>query len=638
MAGLSDIVNIGGSGVAAATDAMQTLARNTANVNTPGYNQESVDQVELLGVGGADVATITRAFNQFAYQQVVSAGSASQAAQALEANISTISSLFPVASGGASGLGAALDSFFSAANQVAQDPSNQADRQVFLGAAQSLASLFNSTGNQLAASQSSVDGQLAASVQQINGLTQQIAALNRIVASQQGGSTASNQVLDQRDQLVQQLGAQLGVTVTREASGAVDVYTAGGAALVNGAGAISLAVTPDQYCSGAQEIVDTATGQDLAKSISGGTLGGLLQSTAIINSAQDNVGGLAAAFAAAVNKQQSLGLDLNGNPGGALFSVTGPAVLPARTNSGTASLTASLSDLNSFVPTDFVLSMTASGYEATDLGTGQVTQLGGGPQLQLDGMTIDVTGMAAIGDLFKLEPTATAAQTLTFTASDPSTIAAASPVVVTPGDNAGSVQATAVGPVSGGNLAAGSVTLPATALGQPLSIEFTSPTTFNIVSANNTVLASGSLAANGAQIAIAFPAPPDEYAVVDLSGGPAATGDTFSITPGGVGSSGNIAALAGLASSRLISGQSLGDAYATLVAGIGSRGQQAQLEVQSAQGVLTQAQNTQQSISGVNLDEQAADLVNFQQAYQASAQVIATAATLFQSLLSAVQA
>ncbi len=158
----------------------------------------------------------------------------------------------------------------------------------------------------------------------------------------------------------------------------------------------------------------------------------------------------------------------------------------------------------------------------------------------------------------------------------------------------------------------------------------------------STVIASGTFSAtNGAQIAIAYPSPPapaGEVATFSLSPGTPAVGDNFSLTPGGIASNGNVLAMTNLVSQNLLSGQTLSNAYATLVGRVGSAGQAANVAATTAQGVLSQVQSVQQSISGVNLDEQAADLVSYQQAYQAAAQIIASAQVLFQSLLTAVKA
>jgi flagellar hook-associated protein 1 FlgK len=376
MTGLTQLLQTGLSGLSAASEAIQTVSNNTANVNTPGYNVQSVSQTELPGVFGgpgvgADVTSIQRAFDQFAYQEVIGATSSNQAAQVAQTSAQNLAAIFPVASGGTGGLGAAIDSFFSAANTVAQNPTSVPNRQAFLGDTQSLAATFRSVGGQLATSLTTLNGQLTTSVQQINGLTQQIAALDQQIAGQSGlPGGAPNSLLDQRDPLVRQLAQQVGVTVISGANDGVDVYTSNGAALVNGTTASQLAVASGSYRDGAVVITDGPNGQDLTNSLSGGQLGGLLTSRSQLVSAQDSVGALAAGFASAVNNQQSLGLDLNGNLGGPLFSVAGPIVYASGSNTGSGTLTAAITDPTGFSPADFILTKTASGFQATNTAHG----------------------------------------------------------------------------------------------------------------------------------------------------------------------------------------------------------------------------------------------------------------------------
>jgi len=316
-------------------------------------------------------------------------------------------------------------------------------------------------------------------------------------------------------------------------------------------------------------------------------------------------------------------------------------MLPAASNTGTGTLSTAITNTSAFTADNFIVTKTASGYQATNVETGQVSALGSGPNLSLDGMTLTVSGTINTGDSFEIEPTANAAQTLKLIQSSPSAVAAASPYVSTPGNNLGNVTASAFSPTTSGSLAAGTVVVPSSYFGQDLTVKFTSATTFNVLSSSSMVIASGSFSAtNGAEIAIAYPSsvPPGEVAMASLSPGTPATGDMFSLAPGGVGSNGNIESMISLASQSLLSGQTLSSAYATLVGQVGSAGQSASFAASASQGVLSQVQTVQQSISGVNLDEQAADLITFQQAYQASAQVIAVAQTLFQNLLTAVAA
>ena len=648
MSGLSQLFNTAWTGLNAASQALETVSNNTANVNTAGYNVESVQQTELPGLpgepgAGTDVTSIQRSFNQFVFSQLVGAGSANQAAQVAQDNTQNLTAIFPVTSGGAGGLSANLTSFFSTMDGVSQDPTSLPNRQTFLSDAQTLAADFNSIGSQLSSNLTTLDQQMSNAVTQINTLTQQIATVNLQVQRQSEAGTAGppNSLMDNLDNLVQQLGQEIGVTVTAGPSNTLDVYTTAGAVLVNGGTSANLVATSGSYGGGSVSVVYQPTGQNITASLSGGTVGGLISAQSQFVAAQNSVGGLAVALADAVNTQQSLGLDLNGALGTALFSVSGPTVVGATSNTGTGTLNATITNSDTFVPGNYIVTKTASGYQAANMATGQVSALGNGPNLSLDGMTLRVSGTINVGDSFEVEPTATAAQTLAVTQTNPSAIAAASPYVASPGSNLGNVTAGAFSAAASGSLAAGTVIVPASDFGQDLTVKFTSATTFNVLSSTNAVIASGSFsAANGAQLAIAYPAsaPPGEVTTVTLSPGTPAAGDTFSLTPGGIASNGNIQAMINLSSQNLLSGQTLNGAYGTLVGQVGNAGETANFNAEATQGVLAQVQSVQQSISGVNLDEQAADLVSFQQAYQAAAQVIASSQTLFQSLLTAVQA
>jgi flagellar hook-associated protein 1 len=648
MTGLTQLFSTAWSGLNAAAEALQTVSNNTSNVNTQGYNVESVQQAELPGIPGSpgqgtNVVSIQRSFDQFVFAQLVGAGSANQAAQVAQNSSENLSAIFPVASGGEGGLGASLTSFFSAMNGVSQDPTSLPDRQTFLSDADQLAANFNSVGSQLSSNLTSLNGQLTNAVSQVNTLSAQIASINTEVAAESapGEPGPSNSLLDSLDNLVQQLGQEVGITVSSGPFNTVNIFTTGGQVLVDDGSSANLAVASGSYGGATPSIIYQPTGQDITASLSGGTIGGVLGAAAQIVSTQNSVGALAVALADSINTQQSLGLDLNGALGTNLFSVGGPQVLAAGTNTGGGTLNATITNTTAFVPGDYIVAKTASGYEATNTATGQATALGSGPSLSLDGMTLTVTGTVNVGDSFEIEPTSTAAQTLTVSATDPSAVAAASPYVATPGSNAGNVTAGSFSATTSGSLPAGAVIVPASYFGQDLTVSFTSATTFNVLSSTNAVIASGSFsAASGAEIAVAYPssAPAGEVAEMSLSPGTPATGDTFSLTPGGVGSNGNILAMTSLSSQNLLSNQTLTSAYATLVGQIGSAGESANFAASASQGVLNQVQTVQQSISGVNLDEQAADLITYQQAYQASAQVIASVQTLFQTLLTAVAA
>ena len=657
MGGINQVLDSALSGLLAAQEGMATEANNTSNVNTPGYAVEGLNQIETTsttgpigGVGtGTSVVSIQRSFDQYVYQEMVQADSVNQAAQVVLSGTNALSSVFPLASGGAGGLGKIIASLFTAANTVAQDPSNLSNRDAFLSSAQQVTSLFQSVGSQLASNISTVNGQITQSVAQINNLATQIAQINQDILSKSGPSdSATNSLVDQADQLVQQLGEQVGITVAPGASGTMDVYLTGGMALVNGATAYSLSAASGSFNDGMLAIKYSPNGEDLTNRISGGQLGGLLSMRSQYVSANGSVGGLAVALASAINGQQTLGLNLNGQLGSALFSVPAPVVFAGAGNTGTATVTASIANPNAFTPGDYILTRTAGGYQAVNVQTGQATTLGAGPMLSLDGMTIQVTGAANVGDSFEIEPTLKAANGIAVTTTDPSAIAAAAPYVATAGviasgginnTNVGNVTMTAGSPTLSGSLPAGTVILPAADFGQQMSVKFTSATTFNVLNSSNVVIASGTYSVtNGAEIAVSYPSPPapaGEVATLTLSAGTPVAGDSFVLTPGGTGSNGNMVAMADLQTADLLSGQTLNDAYTKMVTDIGDRGAEAGAAGQAAQSVFNRSQANEQSISGVNLDEEAANLVQLQQAYQANAQVIGTIQSLISSLLTA---
>ena len=77
--------------------------------------------------------------------------------------------------------------------------------------------------------------------------------------------------------------------------------------------------------------------------------------------------------------------------------------------------------------------------------------------------------------------------------------------------------------------------------------------------------------------------------------------------------------------------------YGLLVSEVGTRTNEGIINLGAAESLLRQTEAKIQSISGVNLDEEAAKLIKFQQSYQASAQIISTANLLFDTLIQAVR-
>ena len=623
---MPDLLSLGVSGLNVSQLALDTTGHNIANANTPGYSRQSVQvgteppmQFGSFWMGqGALVQGVQRSYSQFldTALQTASAGQAQLTAYSDLA--SRLDNLMASSSGGVQ---PALDGFYGAIQDLANNPADVPTRQALLGKAQALAAQFQGLAGQFGQFQGEINQRLAGDVSQINGLAQGIASLNGQIVQMQGAGQAPNDLLDQRDALLQKLGGLVGVTAVPQDNGTLNVMVGNGQQLVLGTQASALKIVPNAYDPGRSEVALAGTGTVISGQLSGGEVSGLLTvRDQVVIPAQNQLGRAATALALAVNAQSHAGMDLRGNLGGDLFSVPAPTVLPSSANAGSASVAASVTGSAQLTAYDYTLRNTGSGWTLTRSDGTAVTLAGAGTAASpftADGLSLVVSGAAAVGDSFQIQPTRNAAAGFTLAISDPSAIAAALPV-------RSSAAASNTGNAGIGTPSVTNAANPQ--LLSPVTISFTSPTTYQINGAGSYAYSSGgAIALNGWSVAI--------------SGTPVA-GDSFSVTSnaGGVGDNGNALALGATASLGVLDGgaTTVGQAYGQLVAGTGSLTQQSQTRLASQTALANQATSAQQSVSGVNLDEEAARLVRYQQSYQAAAHVIATAQTIFQSLLTAV--
>ncbi|WP_049623791.1 flagellar hook-associated protein FlgK [Frateuria defendens] len=631
---MSNMLSIGVSGLGAAQTALNTVSNNIANAGTDGYSRQSVAQVERIAqsngrytVGsGVDVVSVQRAYSQYLSQAVWSGNSALQGATAANDLAGALNGL--LANGG--DLQGALDTFYGAFATVANTPNDSSARTALLGKASSLTAVFNTLGSQLAQQQGQVNSQIGSTVDSINTTAKQIAALNDRIR-QAGTGGPPNDLLDQRDQLIKQLAGYTGIATSAQGDGTVSVFASSGQPLVSGSNAYGLTLGSDPYDATRNVVVD-ATGNDIGGQLGGGTLGALLNyRSQVLDPVQNRLGQAATALAASVNAQQAKGLDLDGAQGGALFATPGPAVLASKNNSAAAPVvSASVTDASRLTTSDYVLKYTgnttapsANGWTlSTTAGQGVALTANADGTLSADGLSFAVAGTAQVGDSYQIQPTRQAAVGLAVATTSPSKIAAAAALAASAGSgNAGSgkVAAVAVQDAADAKLFNGA------------TVSFTSASAYTVTdSAGNSI--SGTYTAGQP---IRF----NGWSLT-LSGAPAA-GDSFAVGKNkGLNDNSNALSLAALADTGMLDGgkTSVMGAYASLTSTIGSVGSQAAAELDTRTSLYNQAVSAQQSGAGVNLDEEAANLVKFQQAYQASAQVIATAQTLFSSLIGALQA
>ncbi|AEG72103.1 flagellar hook-associated protein FlgK [Ralstonia solanacearum] len=636
----SSLLNIAATGLRAADVNLQVTGNNIANASTAGYSRQEAVQTENIpmatGAGylgqGVNVTTVKRIYDQFLTAQVQSGQAATSAADQLS---SLASSLDSYLSDSNSGLGTALTSFFNASDSLASNPSSTSARQVFLSAASTLQTRFNAIGGQLASLSNQVNTQVQTQVNSVNSTAQQIAALNDQIAKAEAssGGQPANDLRDQRDQLVQTLNQSIKASVVQTSDGQYNVYVGNGQALVQGSQSYQLTTVASQYdptqlSVGYKSPAGTVSIDD--SQLGGGALGGLMQfrqNTLI--PAQNSVGRLAAAVTADVNTQNKEGMDLNGKLGTDLFSTAAPSVAPSSSNTGTGALTATITNANAGQGNDYQVKYSGGAYTVSHYpdGSGAVT-VSSWPTT-IDGVTLNLTGTMNSGDSFLVRPTANAASTMQTLTTDYHAVAAASPVVVNQGSN------------NTGSTSVASIGVDSTYAGAPLT------------SAINLTYSGGSLSgfpgsvtvtANGTSTTYTGTAPYTQGATYSFNGiqmslsGTPATNDTFTVSANTANSTDghNASAFAQLRNATVLDNgtTSISSGWSNLVTQVGIQSSQASANLTSQKSLLASSTAQQQSVSGVNLDDEAMSLMKYQQAYQAAAKVMQTANSLFDSLLS----
>ncbi len=627
---MSDVFGISVSALQAFQQALDVTSNNIANASTPGYARETINLSAAApdtngpSIGnGVVVDGVSRSFNQATANQLNTSQSTLGQLNALQTYSTQIDNIVGTTAGG---LSTAVQGYYSAWADVANSPASSATRQALLGKAQSVAASFQSTSAQLNAMDTSVNSSITADVQQINTLGASISTLNKQIAisTADGGGQPPNDLIDQRDQLVSNLSKLTGITTTTDTNGAVNVFVGNGQPLVLQGSLTPLTTVGNKFDASQLEISSAGSnGNVISASITSGDLGGLLAArTQVIDPAKNQLGQIATAFSATVNAQQGVGLDLNGKLGANLFSIGAPLATASSKNTGTAAAAVTVTGVGALTTNDYLLTYQGGAYSLTNAATGApVASTGAGTTLSplvADGLTIVMSGTPVAGDQFLVQPTVGGAGSLSVATTDPSKIAAAAalnPVAAT--TNTGS-----------GAISSGTVTDPTNpALLTAATIAFTTPTTYTINGgAAQTYTAGGNIAANGWQ--------------VQISGAPAA-GDSFTVqsNAGATGDNRNALIAAKQQSTPVLSNGtvSISDAVNGLITGVGSQAQQINTAQAAQTAVNTQAVNNQQSVSGVNLDEEAASLLQWQQAYGAAAKALQIGSSLFTSLLTALQ-
>lgn len=629
--------SIYGIGVGALSNAQMgvaTAGHNIANAGTPGYSRQIVEQKTnqpfFSGAGfigtGASVSTIQRIYDRFLGDQLRQANSD---ASGLATYLNQMQRLDNLLGDPTAGLAPALGGFFQAVQAVSAQPADISARQAMLSSAQALTARFRSFDAQLQSMRETTNRNIQSSVGSINSLTQQIAVLNDRISRLIGTGTSAqqpNDLLDQRDALVADLNQEIGANVVQGSDGSYNVFLSSGQAVVLGTSAYALKVGTDSVDpADVQVSIPLGTGQLRLRpeDLSGGGLGGYMAFRREgLTDAQNALGRIAMAVAASVNDQHRLGQDLNGNLGGDLFKSGEPGVISNANNAGAATVSATVANAALLETSDYQLSYDGTNYTLTRLSDNSVPApfpAGSLPQTA-DGMTINVAGAPVAGDRFLIQPTRAGARNFDVALSDLRTIAAAAPIRTASGLNN-----TGTGAVSRGTV---NPPAPANAnLRDSVTFTFDIPPTTYTVTGPSPGLPATAAYAPGTDIIY-------NGWTIQITGQPAA-GDTFSVSANanGVGDNRNAQLIAALQTQNLVGGASFNGAYGQLVSQVGNKTGELQVTSEAQANLASATQMALNAVSGVNLDEEASNLIRYQQAYQAAGKMISVANTLFDTIL-----
>jgi flagellar hook-associated protein 1 len=657
---VSPLMVLGVKAMTANYAALQTTGHNIANANVAGFSRQSAQMAtaagQFSGSGyygmGVDVLTVSRAHDVFLTREAVNAASQASLDAARLRQLQRLEEVFKT---GEAGLGAAGNAFLNTFSELAGRPDDLAVRQMVLGSAAQLASRFDQAGRALDDLQANLNAELQASVAQVNTLARSIADINRQMISLNGQNQPPNDLLDERDRLIARLNDLVKVERVDAADGTTGLFIAGGQRLVLGASASDLTLQPDardptRMALGLRDGSFTRSLGDAP--LGGGTITGMLQFQNVdLVDARNQIGRLAATIALSVNQQQALGMSLRSLPGETPppFFGLGPSLVTAHATNTLDANGLPLGQVSLQIETPGALK--ASDYQLSEdpsvPGNWLLTRLVAGRPSSDPADRLSFDGSAAVsfqglriefgspppqpGDRFTLQPVSRAANGMQALIEDPRDIAAAAPLVaVADAANVGTAAVAAL------RLASAPPAPDATA-----RIEFTDDSgsyDWALLDSGGNVLSSGSGVWQAGQ---PIPAPPTDINgfALQLSGVPR-NGDSFEVMPTPPGAlasnNGNAMGLAALRDAALADGRSLTDAWALTLSDMGVRVQGARTSADISGAVARRAEDARSGVAGVNLDEEAARLIQFQQSYQAAAKVLQVAQTLLDTVLQTV--
>ena len=668
---MADLLSIGLSGLAASKTQLSITGHNITNVNTPGYSRQDATQAtrspQFSGAGyigsGTTLVDVRRTYSEFLTSQLRSSTSLNRDVEAYKSQIDQLDSLL---AGTTTGITPSLQKFFSALQTAAEDPANIPARQLVLAEAEGLARRFNTVYDRLSEQNNFTNKQMAAVTDQVNRLAGSIGSLNEAIAIAAANGKQPNDLLDARDEAVRQLSGYIGVTVVPQDDSSFNVFIGSGQPLVVGSKVARLEVVPGQGDPNRHEVqfISGGSRQGITSQITGGELGGLIRyREEVLDSTMNSLGRLALSVSDQVNAQLGQGLDLKGQVGSALFgNYNDPALAKLRVNAFVGNSNAqplmNITDTSVLTTSDYLMEYDGSSYKARRLSDNQLMTVAENPVGTLSftdkngrdqGFQVVLGNPApTAGDKFSLQPTRRGASDIKATLDQADQLAFAAPVraqSTLQNSGTGAIGQpnllSAPSPIDPAALAAAFEGLTLTYDGSGLTLPTPAPA--GLVLSPSTVTAGQT---NTLNLTLTTGTAPNEQQYsfeFTLSGRPAA-GDTFTFNynQSGVSDNRNALKLVDLQSKQTVgvtagiagSGFSFTDGYGELVERVGTLTAQARMDSEATGAILKQATDNRDSLSAVNLDEEAANLIKFEQYYNASAQIIQVARSLFDTLIS----
>ena len=678
---MPDISNIALSGLSSLKAALATTGNNIANVDTKGYSRQVTNfgtyPPSAVGNGfignGVQITNINRVTDQFVTTQL---RRDTQNMESFSAYREYAVRLDSLVGDEATAITPSMINFFNAINDVADDPSSIPARQVLLSEGEALANRFGSVHEQLEFQNNAINQELGAIASSVTQLAAGIAELNEAISSV-GSSQfegAPNDLLDKRDEAIRQLSELIGIEVITDNRGIANVSIGSGQPLVVGADSFTMVARRDDNGIGRNQLLLQSGNSEvnITEQISGGRAGGLLNvRSELIDPVFNEIGRLAMVVADTVNQQHQLGMDLNNRLGQLFFSDInlavneGARVSPDTDNTGNIAITVTIDDSSQLSIDNYDLRYDAvsGNYNLIELTNNTTVDSIPAPgafpaSIAVAGhgftLNFDVADPGALptthsdGDRFLITPTRRGAAEIAVELNSATQVAAALPVsasVATSNAGNGYVQEVQVTDTTTADF-----TTTPLALTPPYRVIFTSPTSYEIHDLTNpaaipatTLVATGTFIPNESNNLLTdpsvVPALTPGYEIV-MNGEPQA-GDELDITynSGAVNDNRNALLMADLQRAKTISGgtASYQDAYNQMVGNVGTRTRDARVGEEAAETILRQTEARRESVSGVNLDEEAADLIRFQNAYQASARVIQVSSELFDAILASLR-